>query len=88
MCARVGDEGGMDGNLGTGGGASGAVRSQAEPGNEGEIDVGTLGHAGLYHFRGTVGVLLNRYEIYSGYDFYDAGKFQSQGILAGLHFWF
>ena len=53
-----------------------------------ELDWGTLGHATLFHIRGTVGAQLNRATFYTGYDFLDIGSFQTHGLIAGVEFWF
>ena len=53
-----------------------------------ELDWGTLGDATLFHFRGTVGVQLNRVTVYTGYDFLDIGRAQTKGLVAGVELWF
>ncbi len=52
------------------------------------MDLGTLGDAGLFHLRGTVGVMLNRWEIFTGYDYLNIGGTALQGPLAGVRLWF
>lgn len=54
----------------------------------GEIDLGTLGHATLVHFRTTLGVNLGPAEAYLGYDFYDIGPTQIAGLVAGIRLWY
>lgn len=48
------------------------------------IDVGTLGDATLFHGRGTVGVMLRQWEIFTGYDYLRIGEFDTHGLLGGL----
>ncbi|MCO6046116.1 hypothetical protein NG895_19625 [Aeoliella sp. ICT_H6.2] len=54
----------------------------------GEIDLGTLGDAEHLHLSGTAGVMLNRCEIYGGYDYRRIGEVEIQGPMVGLRFWF
>ena len=53
-----------------------------------EIDWGTLGEVGLFHFRTTVGVVIQHAELYAGYDYFDVGGAQISGWVAGLRLWF
>ncbi|MEN6450716.1 MAG: hypothetical protein ABFC96_09510 [Thermoguttaceae bacterium] len=53
-----------------------------------EIDWGTLGRSGLFHFRGTVGVLVNRFEAYTGYEYYDFDRVHSNSLIGGVRLWF
>ena len=53
-----------------------------------EIDLGTLGHTHAYHFRGTAGVSCGVGEAYAGYDYYDIGRTQVAGLVAGLRLWY
>ena len=53
-----------------------------------EIDWGKLGNATLFHGRTTLGVHFHRFEIYSGYDYYDVGNTQINGIVSGLRLWY
>jgi len=53
-----------------------------------EIDWGTLGHSGLFHFRGTVGAMLNRLEAYTGYEYYDFDDVQTNMLIGGVRIWF
>lgn len=48
------------------------------------IDVGTLGDATLFHGRGTVGVMVRQWEIFTGYDYLRIGDFDTHGLLGGL----
>jgi hypothetical protein len=51
------------------------------------IDWGRLGNASLFHGRVTVGVVLDRFEIYTGYDYYDVGGTPLEGFIAGVGVW-
>lgn len=48
------------------------------------IDVGTLGDATLFHGRGTLGVMVRQWEIFTGYDYLRIGDFDTHGLLGGL----
>lgn len=48
------------------------------------FDIGTLGDATLFHGRGTVGVMVRQWEIFTGYDYLSIGDFDSHGVLGGL----
>ena len=52
------------------------------------IDWGNLGYSGLFHFRGTVGVLVNRIEAYTGYEYYDFDHVQTNALIGGVRLWF
>lgn len=52
------------------------------------IDLGTLGHAGLFRFRGTAGLTVHGVEVYTGYQYLDIGRTQSNALIAGLRVWF
>lgn len=52
------------------------------------IDCGTLGHAGLFRFRTTAGVVLHGVEVYTGYEYLDIEQMHSNSLIAGLRFWF
>ncbi|WP_425395984.1 hypothetical protein [Aeoliella sp.] len=54
----------------------------------GELDLGTLGDAEHLHMAGTAGVMLNRCELYGGYDYRRIGDVEIQGPMVGLRFWF
>ena len=53
-----------------------------------ELDAGSLGDSGLFHFRATVGVLLNNVEIYTGYDRYDVDSYETNQWVTGVGIWF
>jgi hypothetical protein len=52
------------------------------------IDWGTLGHAGLFRFRTTAGVIFNRFESYVGYEYLDVGTTQGNFLIGGVRVWF
>jgi hypothetical protein len=52
------------------------------------IDAGTLGNAGLFRFQTTVGVILNRFETYAGYEYLDIGTTDTNLLIAGVRVWF
>jgi hypothetical protein len=52
------------------------------------IDWGTLGHAGLFRFHTTAGVIVNRFETYVGYEYLDIGTTQTNALIAGVRVWF
>jgi hypothetical protein len=52
------------------------------------IDLGSLGHSGFFHFRSTVGVIVNRFEVYTGYEYYDFDRVQLNALIGGLRIWF
>jgi hypothetical protein len=52
------------------------------------IDAGTLGHAGVFHARCSVGAIWRGVEVYGGYDFLRIGATNLQGPMAGVRFWF
>ena len=53
-----------------------------------ELDLGTLGHASVVHVRTTAGVSWGVSEAYLGYDLYDIGSTQIQGLVAGVQIWY
>ena len=53
-----------------------------------EFDLGTLGDAGLFHGRATVGVVHDHVEIYTGYDYYNIDGVSLGTFIAGLRVWF
>lgn len=53
-----------------------------------QIDWGTLGRSGLFHFRGTVGALFDRFEAYTGYEYYDFDRVQTNMLIGGVRVWF
>jgi hypothetical protein len=54
----------------------------------GELDLGTLGHTSVVHFRLSAGVNLGMTEAFLGYDYYDVGRTQIAGLVAGLRVWY
>jgi len=52
------------------------------------IDWGTLGHAGLFRIRTTVGAMVRNVEVYTGYEYSDIGRTQWNGLIGGLRIWF
>jgi len=52
------------------------------------MDAGTLGHAGLFRFRTTVGAIYQRVELYSGYEYTDIGRVHWNGLIGGVRLWF
>ena len=54
----------------------------------GSIDWGQLGKSSLFHGRGTVGVLLDRFELFTGYDYYNLEGVRLDGVIAGLQVYF
>jgi hypothetical protein len=53
-----------------------------------ELDLGTLGHASVVHVRTTAGVSWGVTEAFVGYDLYDVGSTQIQGLVAGVQLWY
>ena len=53
-----------------------------------EMDLGTLGHRSLFHFRVTAGVQWHGVETYTGYDYFDVGSFQTNNLIGGVRLWF
>lgn len=51
------------------------------------IDWGRLGDVSLFHGRATVGLVFDRFDIYTGYDYYDVGGTQLDGFVAGIGVW-
>lgn len=51
------------------------------------MDWGRLGHAGLFHGRVIGGVVVDRWELFTGYDYYDVGGTQINGLVAGVGIW-
>ena len=48
------------------------------------LDAGTLGHAGLFRFRTTAGVVYRSVELYSGYEYTDIGSVHWNGLIGGV----
>lgn len=53
-----------------------------------ELDLGTLGHASVVHVRTTAGIAIGVSEVFVGYDLYDVGSTQIQGLVAGVQLWY
>ena len=54
----------------------------------GEIDWGRVGSEQLFHGRVTFGVMLGNFEVYTGYDYYEAGRLELDGLVGGAGIWF
>jgi hypothetical protein len=52
------------------------------------LDAGTLGHAGLFRFRTTAGVVYRSVELYTGYEYTDIGSVHWNGLIGGVRLWF
>jgi hypothetical protein len=52
-----------------------------------EMDLGKLGSATLVHLRSTVGVQFHRFEVYTGFDYYNVGGVGLNGLVAGVRLW-
>jgi len=52
------------------------------------LDAGTLGHAGLFRFRTTAGVVYRSVEIYTGYEYTDIGSVSWNGLIGGVRLWY
>jgi len=53
-----------------------------------DSDFGTVGDAGVAHGRATIGLMLQRWEIYTGYDALLIGSTTLHGPLVGVRLWF
>jgi hypothetical protein len=53
-----------------------------------EIDWGTVGTAETFHGRVTAGVLLERAELFGGYDYRTIGNVSLRGPIVGMRLWF
>ncbi len=53
----------------------------------GEVDYGRVGDAEMFHGSVSVGVILNRFEVFSGYDYRKIGPVKLEGPLFGLRVW-
>ena len=54
----------------------------------GELDLGTIGDAEMFHAAGRVGLMLDRVELFGGYDYRDIGGVALQGPMAGVQIWY
>jgi hypothetical protein len=52
------------------------------------LDAGTLGDAGYFHGRTSVGVIWEQVELFAGYDVQRFGGARLDGLIAGMQFWF
>jgi hypothetical protein len=52
------------------------------------LDAGTLGDAGVFEARGTVGAIFHRFEVFTGYEHRWIGSADLGSFLAGLRVWF
>ena len=52
------------------------------------LDWGTLGNAELFRFRTSVGLIIDRFEVYSGYEYLDIDDAQINALMAGVRVWF
>jgi len=52
------------------------------------FDLGTLGEAGLFHNQTTVGVVVRRFEVFTGFDYYHIGDGELSGWISGLRWRF
>ncbi len=53
------------------------------------LDLGKIGHAGLIHFRGTIGAMVTpKVHLYTGYDLLNLGGASIHSFLTGVEFWF
>jgi hypothetical protein len=52
------------------------------------MDVGTIGHTDLLHFRTELGLIHSAWEPFVGYDYFAISGSGSHEIVAGLRFWF
>jgi len=53
-----------------------------------EVDWGTVGTAEMFHGRVTTGVLLERVEVFGGYDYRTIGSVPLHGPVVGMGLWF
>lgn len=53
-----------------------------------EFDLGTIGDAETIHGAIRAGVMLNRFELFGGYDYRRIGSIELKGPMAGLQVWF
>ena len=52
------------------------------------LDWGTLGSAELFRFRTSVGLIIDRCEVYSGYEYLDIDDSQINALMGGVRIWF
>jgi hypothetical protein len=51
------------------------------------LDAGTLGDAGVFHTRATLGYQFGRLRVFGGYDFYRIESVNLQGPMMGVLVW-
>ncbi len=52
------------------------------------LDWGTLGHAELFRFRATAGIVVHGVEVYAGYQYLDIDRIQTNGLVGAVRVWF
>ena len=52
------------------------------------IDWGNLGSAELFRFRTSAGLIIQRFEVYTGYEYLDVDNSQFNGLVGGVRIWF
>jgi hypothetical protein len=52
------------------------------------IDWGTLGRAEQFRFRTTAGLMINRVEVFAGYEYLDIDRTQLNTYVGGVGIWF
>lgn len=52
------------------------------------LDWGNLGSAELFRFRTSAGLIVHRFEIYTGYEYLDIDNSQSGSLVGGVRIWF
>lgn len=53
-----------------------------------QLDLGTLGEASLFHTSATLGLLLDRFELFTGVDYLNLEGNSLPGAITGLRVWF
>ena len=54
----------------------------------GEVDWGRIGSDKLFHGQLTIGLRVSRFELYAGYDYFDVGPLEMDGLIGGAGLWF
>ena len=54
----------------------------------GEMDLGTIGDAEMFHLAGKAGLMFDRFEVFAGYDYRTIGSVPLEGTMFGLQVWF
>lgn len=52
------------------------------------FDVGAIGETDFFQYRVTAGINLNRFEAYTGYQYYDIGTSQMNFLIGGVRIWY